>query len=147
MAGSGGSRDPVSVIVVGVDGSQEAHAAVAFAAELAAQLGARVVAVHAVGLLEHLRGDPAGTHLLPLVAEWSHALDVLPGDRVRRRAVNGDPVGALRRAVAEEGAGLLVVGSRGAGSRPPTTLGSTSHQLAWQCPCPVVIVPWGAGET
>src|SRR3546814_5444019 len=44
-------------IVVGVDGSMNSLQAVEFAAEMAAAADAEVVAVHALGLLEHIDGD------------------------------------------------------------------------------------------
>lgn len=47
----------------------------------------------------------------------------------------------LRRVAAERGAELLVVGSRGHGAVRAALLGSTSHALAGDAPCPVVVVP------
>jgi len=47
----------VSKIIVGVDGSDNSLTAVQWAADLATNLNAEVVAVHALGLLEHLGPD------------------------------------------------------------------------------------------
>ncbi|MHB1855059.1 MAG: universal stress protein, partial [Acidimicrobiales bacterium] len=44
-------------------------------------------------------------------------------------------------AAEQEGAAMVVVGSRGAGRAGPGILGSTSNRLARSCPVPVVIVP------
>jgi nucleotide-binding universal stress UspA family protein len=129
------------IIVLGVDGSHESYVATEWTAGLAAELGATVVAVHAAGLLEHERGDPSGSHLTGRLREWTRPLDTLPGDTVRRRVVNGEPVATLLRAVADEGADMLVVGTRGAGSGRPGMLGSTSLELASHGICPVVVVP------
>ncbi len=131
----------VKTIVVGVDGSLDSSRAVEWAYELAEQVGARVVAVHAVGLLEHEIGDPGGDHLRPRLSEWTAPLDQLPPDRVERRLVAGDPVGAIGAAVSECGADLVVVGTRGIGNRHGERLGSTSAHLAEQCACALVIVP------
>jgi nucleotide-binding universal stress UspA family protein len=131
----------VNTIVFGVDGSLDGRHAVEWACALAQRVGARVVAVHAVGMLEHQVGDPGGDHLRPQVAEWTAALDQLPPDRVERRLVAGDPVGAVVQVVAECRADLVVVGTRGAGARHSERLGSTSLHLAEGCPCPLVIVP------
>ncbi len=131
----------VKTIVVGVDASADSRCAVTWAAELAEQVGARVVAVHAVGLLEHERGDPRGRHLLPLLDAWTSPLEELDPDLVERRLVVGDPVSALCHAVADTDADLVVVGSRGEGAHGGTVLGSTSMQLTERCPRPVVIVP------
>jgi nucleotide-binding universal stress UspA family protein len=128
-------------IVVGVDASEDSRRAVAWAAGAAASLGTRVVAVHAVGLLEHRRGDPSGAHLLPELEVWTRDLGRLPAGLVERRLVPGDPVGALVQVAAEEGASLVVVGTRGEGARPGALLGSTSLQLAERSAGPLVIVP------
>ena len=129
----------IETIIVGVDGSDNAKLAVAWAAEVAASMGARVVAVHAAGLLEHERGDPAGAHLLPSVQTWTSGLDVLPAGRVERRVVPGDPVSVLAQVAADEAADLVVVGTRGEGAG--MSLGSTSRQLAERSAGPLVIVP------
>jgi nucleotide-binding universal stress UspA family protein len=131
----------VSTIVVGVDGSDDSRRAVEWACELAEQVSARVVAVHAVGLLEHELGDPGADHLRPQLAVWTAALDRLAPDRVERRLVAGDPVGAVAQVVADCGADLVVVGTRGVGTRHGERLGSTSLHLAEGCACPLVIVP------
>lgn len=131
----------VKTIVVGVDGSADSRRAIEWACDLARQVDARVVAVHAVGLLEHERGDPTGEHLQPALAEWTVALDQLPPDRVERRLVAGEPVGAVAQAVTDCTADLVVVGSRGIGTRHGERLGSTSLRLAEDCACALVIVP------
>jgi len=130
----------MKTMVVGVDGSADSRRAVAWAVELARQTGARVVAVHAVGLLEHEAGDPTGAHLEPDLDRWTEALGELAPDRVERRLVAGDPVDALWSAVADAHADLVVVGTRGTGATA-LKLGSTSLRLAESCGCPVVIVP------
>ena len=134
----------MKTIVVGVDGSADSRRAVEWAADLAADTGARVVAVHAVGLLEHERGDPLGAHLGPELDAWTAALDRLGSGRAGRRLVAGEPVGALISAAREEGADLLVVGSRGAGAQPAAGLGSTSRHLAEAGGVKLVIVPSGS---
>lgn len=131
----------VKTIVVGVDGSADSGRAVEWACGLAQQVGARVIAVHAVGLLEHELGDPGGEHLRPQLAGWTAPLDQLGADRVERRLVAGDPVGAVGQVVTESGADLVVVGTRGSGTRHGERLGSTSLHLAEACPCALVIVP------
>lgn len=130
-------------LLVGVDGSEDARRAVAFAAEAAAGSDVRVLAVHAVGLLEHQRGDPKGSHLRPELAEWTTGLDPLPHSRVERRLEAGDPVSVLLRLARDEPADLVVVGTRGE-ARTGAPLGSTSLALAQRCPCPLVIVPCSA---
>jgi nucleotide-binding universal stress UspA family protein len=136
----------VSVIVVGVDGSDDSRRAVEWSGRLAAEVGARVIAVHAVGLLEHEPGDPGAEHLRPALDVWTEALQALPDDRVERRLVAGDPAGAVAEVVAETAADLLVVGTRGVGAHGAAGLGSTSLRLAERCACPLVVVPAPTGR-
>jgi nucleotide-binding universal stress UspA family protein len=131
----------VKTIVVGVDGSSDSSRAVRWAAALAHDTGARIVAVHAVGLLEHQAGDPAGAHLAPDLERWTAVLDDLGPERVERRLVAGDPVGALTTAARDAAADLVVVGSRGAGAHAGGGLGSTSLHLAEAGTVVLVIVP------
>jgi len=141
-------------IVVGVDGSQNSAEAVRFTAGLAAALGADVVAVHALGLLDQL--EPGG----PRVPTQPHRDEIAERVRgewtrplaeagVEHRAVleDGNPVDVVLRTAEEVGADLVVVGSRGVGGSPIQLLGSTSSQVAQRCPCPVTIVPSGDAAT
>jgi nucleotide-binding universal stress UspA family protein len=123
-------------IVVGIDGSDNARHAVEWAAWLARNIGAEVVAVHARGLVERLDG-PGDGHPDPA---WCAPLQ-RAGVRHRETERAGNPVSVLLDAVDEEGAGLLVVGSRGVGGYPELLLGSTSTQVVQRATCPVVVVP------
>jgi nucleotide-binding universal stress UspA family protein len=140
-----------SCIVVGVDASDCARRALAWAVDLARVTGAEVVAVHALGLLAHLDDtpDPAQARR-PAVAraleeDWSAPLRA-PGVRGRTMLVDGNPVTALLAVVADTGADLVVVGSRGHGGFPGLQLGSTSHQLVQHATTPVVVIPPDRGD-
>jgi nucleotide-binding universal stress UspA family protein len=160
QAGSGQAwRSPVHRVLVGVDRSEVARHALMWAGALARPLGAEVVAVHVVGLLERLQTTSAGSgtdghdELAEALATWCAPLDQF-GIRWRSRLLEGSPVPVLLAAVDEEGAELVVVGSRGGGGFPELRLGSTSHQLAEHAHRPVLIVapdaplpePVGAGS-
>ncbi len=134
-------------IIVGVDGSDAAGRALAWAAALVQGTSGEVVAVHALGLLTDL-GDgtvvPSMGHRAQVVTlleqQWSRPLT--DASVVHRCVVvDGDPVTALLRTARQEEADLLVVGSRGAGGHPGMTLGSTSQQIVYQADRPVVVVP------
>jgi nucleotide-binding universal stress UspA family protein len=133
-------------IVVGVDGSANADLALKWTADLAARLGAEVVAVHALGLLVHqgTTTAPAGAHRAEVAEElqgpWTAPLREA-GVGHRCEVVDGNPVTALLRAAEAEDACMVVVGSRGSGGFAGLQLGSTSHQLAQHASRPVVIVP------
>ncbi|HET9442487.1 MAG TPA: universal stress protein [Acidimicrobiales bacterium] len=136
-------------IVVGVDGSDNAAVAVAWAASLAAATGAEVVAVHALGLLDHLGpGDPvlAQPHRdeigLEFEKAWCAPLDE-PGVACRKVMRDGPPADVLLAEADEVGADLIVVGSRGVGTVAELVLGSTSTQVARRSTRPVTIVPIG----
>jgi nucleotide-binding universal stress UspA family protein len=131
----------VQTIAVGFDGSPEAEVAVRWALNLADQLGAQVVFVHAAGLLDHLDERK-------IIADLEETAWVLAGDagldasRGRWHVVDGDPCSVLLRAADPPiSADLLVVGSRGIGAHPGLLLGSTSHELAEHATIPLVIVP------
>lgn len=140
----------VGTILVGVDGSEGSAAAVRFAAGLAGALGAQVVAVHALGLLDQL--EPGGPRVPTqphrdeiaerVAGEWTRPL---ADAGVPHRAVlhDGHPVDVVLQAAEEVGADLVVVGSRGIGGSPIRLLGSTSTQVAQRCHRPVTIVPSG----
>jgi nucleotide-binding universal stress UspA family protein len=134
-------------IVVGVDGSENSLVAVAWAAALARATGAEVVAVHALGLLDRLEPEhpvasqPHRDEIRErFEAEWCAPLDG-PDLRCRRVVRDGSPVTALLAVADDEGADLIVVGSRGLGGYPEQLLGSTSTQVAQHAHCPVTIVP------
>ena len=150
----------MNVVVVGVDQSEGAKAALVFAHEEAQLRGAALVAVHAwqfgyvgysgfEGAVPTLGGDidklreAAGATLEAMIRE---ALPE-PGDvTIERRVVEG----AAGAVLVEEShnADLLVVGSRGHGGFAQLLLGSVSQQCAHHAACPVVIVrPKGPGSS
>lgn len=135
-------------IMIGVDGSEDSRAALDWAAGLARQLDAEIVAVHAVGLLEHLAppdgptpGAPHRDQVQHVFEErWCAPLDAA-GVRSRRLTADGPPAMVLLRVAADEDVDLIVVGSRGVGGFPELQLGSTSAQLVQHAPVPVTVIP------
>ena len=134
-------------ILVGVDGSTNSLSAVEWAAGLAKLAGSEVVAVHALGLLEHLQGS---NPLSPQahreeIREHFETAWCVPLDRAaarcRKLLRDGSPVPVLLKVAEDEDADLIVVGSRGLGGYPELLLGSTSTQVAQNTTRPVTIVP------
>lgn len=142
----------MSVVVVGVDGSEDSERALRFALEEARLRGARLRVVHAWQLPYPVHaGGP-----VPIVYDRA---DVAAGARdVLERAVAAvaadvddvqvEPVLVEDRAApallaAAEGADLLVMGSRGHGGFVGLLLGSVGQQCAHHARCPVVVVPHG----
>jgi nucleotide-binding universal stress UspA family protein len=133
-------------VIVGVDGSADAEAALRWAAAFAAASGAQLVGVHARGLLDHDRRGARVPAVSASASDARRAADSwgrltghlgLPGDLIVR---DGDPVSVLLDAQDTEQADLIVVGRRGAGASA-SLIGSTSSQVAQEANCPVVVVP------
>jgi nucleotide-binding universal stress UspA family protein len=142
----------MSVIVVGVDQSEGAKAALRFALEEARLRQAKLRVVHAwqFGYI----GAPGFEGSLPAVggdlAEFHEAAEAALDETLRGVVADADGVAIERRVdqgaaapvLIEESrhADLLVVGSRGHGGFAQLLLGSVSQQCAQHAFCPVVIV-------
>jgi nucleotide-binding universal stress UspA family protein len=142
----------VSTIVVGVDGSESARAALRFALEEARLRGATVRAVAAW----HVPVAAYGDAFVPPNPELLSELEPRARRELERALAHAGPQadveieqvvreGAPARVLLEEAerADLLVVGSRGLGGFRGLLLGSVSQQCSHHAPCPVVIVPHG----
>ncbi len=137
------------LIEVGLDGSVDSHRALQWAIAFARPCRANLVAVHALGLLDQLEPGsrvPSTAHRGQIVERFETVWCApLRDSGVANRLVvrDGTPVDVLLKIADEEGADLIVVGSRGLGGRQEQMLGSTSHQLAARSRTPVLIVPPG----
>ena len=142
----------MNVIVVGVDNSDGAKAALVFAHEEARLRKATLRAIHAwqFGFIGYTGFEgavpPVGGDINDLRAAAAAALDAtvraaIPdsGDvQIEQRVVEGTPGAVL--VDESHDADLLVVGSRGHGGFAQLLLGSVSQQCAHHAACPVVIV-------
>jgi nucleotide-binding universal stress UspA family protein len=147
---AGGVAAAGSRIVVGVDGSAGARAALRFAMEDAVRRGGYVEAVtayrppetwmdfYAVGEYEPDQARVTATEQAEafVAGVRREAPESVP--EVRVEAVMGAAAEVLVRRAA--GADLLVVGSRGHGGFTSVLLGSVSLQCALHAPCPVTVV-------
>ena len=134
---------PLHTIAVGFDGSPAAQAAVTWAFRLSTPLGADVVIVHAVGLLERLEHGSASLDFQQSIGQLAEDVD-FDTTHLRWHVSDGDACSVmLRMEDPPIHADLLVVGSRGQGKHAGLVLGSTSLQLAERAFVPVVIVPMG----
>jgi len=139
----------MTMIVVGVDGSDESKEALRWALEEARLRDATVRAVYAwrdpyvlapgFGLPEDFEFDAlrerAVETLDAVVAEVAGKTSHVPVEGV----VAEGPAGSVL-VQAAEGAELLVVGSRGHGGFVGLLLGSVSQQCVTHAPCPVLVV-------
>ncbi|HEY9558376.1 MAG TPA: universal stress protein, partial [Acidimicrobiales bacterium] len=131
-------------VLVGVDGSDAADAALGWGGRLAHAVGAEVVVASVFGPVqaevspekyEELK-DEAGRRL---AVEWSGPL---AGSGVPHRPLllTGPP-DALLEAAEQEDAYLVVVGPRGHGGFARLHIGSVAHHLAHHTTRPLAIVP------
>ena len=154
------ARASAGQIVVGIDGSAAAAAALRWAA---AEARSRGVRLHVVYVRDLYRPEPA-PYALP---GDSYADDLpVPPETALRQAVHAAlgpdlPLGCLLEAAEglpvrvlldrAEGARLLVLGSRLAGIRrpdgPTVPLGPVVRDCVRGAPCPVVVVPPGYAES
>ncbi len=132
-------------VVVGVDGSEAAAAALRWAAEEARLRGAALQVVHAweVPYPAEL-AFAGGTYAAMEQAAHEVVAEALAdagliADEVDHQVVQSTPSRALLEAAAD--ATLVVVGSRGRGGFAGLLLGSVSHQVSQHAGCPVVVVP------
>jgi nucleotide-binding universal stress UspA family protein len=141
-------------IVVGIDGTEHAAAALRWAADEAEIRSATLVVVHAWSFVPVT--TPADSGLVPMA--WTESIEVLDASRAAAERTANDQVrdvlGEENDAIVkvEEGgaahvllaaaadADLLVVGNQGRGNLASALLGSISAELADAAPCPVVIV-------
>jgi nucleotide-binding universal stress UspA family protein len=133
----------VATIVCGIDDSPGAVEAVRVARALSTGFDVRLVLAHvasgwaASGADESLTTTEArqgGTRLLERAAR-EHGLEA------EQRVEVGEAAEALSRIAAEEGATMIVVGSRRHGRRQPKLRSALARDLAATAPCPVVVVP------
>jgi nucleotide-binding universal stress UspA family protein len=143
--------EPVQ-IVCGVDGSDQSVRAAKVAAGLAQSYAAKLHIVTVVRPPEGwwgVVGSPPPADALAasmeraqrsvldatMAAISTDGVDVVATEEI------GDPASALTAYCEEVGAGLLVVGRRGAGMVERLVLGSVADRLAHHAPCALMIVP------
>ncbi|WP_328474463.1 universal stress protein [Actinoplanes sp. NBC_00393] len=143
--------DPRQRVIVGVDGSEGALAAVRWAAQYAAEVGEPLQVVHVAGASDTesvvlpvpvgvsnagLRPGPSSDQILENAVDEAagHAPDL----EVTARTISGDAVPALVEVSAE--AGLLVLGSRDRGRLAAALFGSVADRVTADARCPVVVV-------
>lgn len=136
----------LDTIVVGVDGSEHAARAMAYAADLAVRSKGRVIAVHAARPEAMIDASVAplaseGRSLPELLEGWCAPLHERGLEDHESVIVEGDARTALLEVAEERGADLLVVGSRGLGPVSRLLLGSVSSSIVQQSKVPVTVMP------
>ena len=135
----------ISTIAVGTDGTETAQEAVKQAAELARQLGAKLV------LLSVFEDSPGGSAGEDIELQWASNPSArvrsmlegleedlkLEGVKAESRAGSGEPGKALVQLAEECGADLLVIGNKGMQRR---VLGSVPNTVTHRANCSVLVV-------
>jgi nucleotide-binding universal stress UspA family protein len=127
-------------ILVATDFSNLSHGALKYAKQLAGYFSAKILLVHIVddkegmgSVPEHL--DSAETALQQMASTLSYD-DVRCAVIARAGGIRETILGLIR----ERDADLLVVGTRGKGSKSGDSLGSVAEMLLRVAPCPVLTV-------
>jgi NADH:ubiquinone oxidoreductase subunit F (NADH-binding)/nucleotide-binding universal stress UspA family protein len=143
-----GTDGAIRRILVGVDGSAPAAAALGWAGRLAARVGAEVVVGH---VFETTQAEVPPDDYARLLTEaeqrlvsWSLPLRET-GVEARSVLLTGGP-DRLLTAIGEQRADMLVVGTRGAGRFAALHIGSLAHHLAQHTTVPLAIVPASGAE-
>jgi nucleotide-binding universal stress UspA family protein len=139
----------MATIVVGVDGSDDAHSALRFAIEEAQLRGwrLRVICAWELPVAEWAElpppEEPVDRFRREAEEVVARAAEIVekeaPGVEVERLAPEGPPAKALLEQSSD--ASMLVVGNRGRGTVAGVLLGSVSQEVAQKAACPVVVVP------
>ena len=144
-------------IVVGVDGSETAHAAMLKAADLAKLTGARVHVVTAsakgyiaslaaiepmaAGVLDALRTTESQVESAAEAMLANAAEEVASrGVEVETHIVDSPPADAIVDVATTVGADLIIVGNKGMRGSRRYVLGSVPNSVAHHAPCDVTIV-------
>ena len=147
------SEHDLPTVVCGVDDSVHARAAARVADELATRLGARVVLVHVMSASLPMRGTasaPPAFAPVPELEQAAHAAarsllgevaEQIGRPATLTRVAVGPVALRLEQAAEEEGADLLVVGTRGTGDVHAAFVGTVSGAVLRSARYPVVVVP------
>jgi nucleotide-binding universal stress UspA family protein len=145
-------------IVVGVDGSAHADAALQWAARMAKGMGSEVIAVFAIAPPVYFdMGNAAPTIPVQYDEEWRAEMkqefektwcEPLRGAHVAYRTVikDGRPASVIVKVADDNDADVVVVGRRGRGGVRELLLGSVSHELVLHCKRPVLVVSSADGR-
>ncbi len=151
----------LETILVPVDGSAHADAAVDLASGLAKALGSKLVLLNVItrvgsdrvpeGLesyaaLEHVRvseHDLLQSAAAEIVAKAEKRARAKGAAKVETMTEVGDPAGVIVAVARRCNAGLIAMGRRGLGGIKGLLLGSVSHKVTQLAECPCLTVPSG----
>ena len=138
---------PVELILVPVDGSEQAHRAVSRGIQMAQNFGASILLVHVRTKIPNFLGEPYYQHIFDHLTEQANALLAPYLEQLRQsttpfetRVLEGDPAPAILAAATAEKCDMIVMGTRGLTDFAGMVLGSVSHRVLHNTPCMVLLV-------
>jgi nucleotide-binding universal stress UspA family protein len=138
----------MNTIVLGLDPSEGSRAAARWTAKVAADAGARVVAVHVMPRSELWTLGALQVDAKPIVDEIRALLDSTWTASLRKagvpcttRLVRGDPAVELLRIATRLNATMLVLGAKSHSSVHDLVVGGTVHKIINRSEVPVALVP------
>lgn len=143
----------MSVVLVGVDGSDPSRRAMAFACERAQRLGFELLVVHVIHWSPYSFNTPAENERRPSqkqaeikaaqeqVVEPAIALAGEAGVAAEGMVRHGHPVDVILDLARDRGASHVVVGRTGDSRMRQAVFGSTPGHLVQLAPVPVTVVP------
>lgn len=144
----------IRTMVVPLDGSQTAEAALPVAAGLARRLHARLLAVHALDFTntEYAHCDDApdwwGENVMDRAARYLEVTAAISRKKwqveLETRLIESDPLSALLRSPVSKKADLIVMTTHGRGPVERVWLGSVADQLIREAGRPILLIPPGA---
>lgn len=135
-------------VIVGIDGSMAAQAALRWALRYARRTGSPVEAVAVWQVPPPQLGAPTGAMIIAddmeaVARKWldeaAAGAGVQPDGGVQLLVVHGDPVEVLLERA--RGAALMVLGNKGRGAVAATVMGAVPQRCLHHAVCPVVLVP------
>lgn len=134
-------------ILVAVDGSKFADAAFDAAVDVAQKYGSRLIALHvyqgSTGSGTLVSGDEEDANRSAgqeIIRSYERKLEGKDLQKTKFLIKKGDAAQRIIETASSEGAGLVVMGSRGRGGFKGLLLGSVSHKVTNHIGCSVLIV-------
>ena len=138
-----------NTIVWATDGSDNAQKALALAKSLTGEDGASLIAVHVVERWATKKGLAVYPDEEIVAKKLKQTIEGLSEEGLQASLqivnhVGHQPAHEIADVAQEQGADLIVIGTRGHGTIPGLLLGSVTQRLLQVAPCPVLAVPAGA---
>ena len=137
----------IQKILLPVDDSEYSALACRYAVEIAIKTGAAVIILHCHEEVEpRLLEDGAKEVLDPIIDESNKILssyaDMMKkaGVNCSRRLVKGSPGDQIPWVARQEKSDLVIMGSKGHSNLAGIVIGSVTHKVLEQSPCPILVV-------